>query len=511
MITERSQRNRRHAAESAPVLPPGQSSRAGETVAAKYRIGAPVGFGGMGAVYEAVHLVIGRRFAIKFVHPHLLRRQEMVDRLRREAIAAGSLVSEHIAAIIDFGVTDDGAPFLVMEYLDGEDLGRALARGRWSMEQAVSTMIEAARGLAVAHDHQIVHRDLKPQNLFLCRRSDGGSTVKLLDFGIAKLLRDEIASDPSSLSRTGFALGTPHYMSPEQARGSRTIDPATDIYALGVILYEALTGMHPHPGSDYHEILYHVITLPPAPLVSLRPELPAELCELVHRAMAFYPGDRPDSARRLIEELTPFAENPAESCSPPAASTAPRRDLLTRTSELPTIIPQPPPRQQHRALVAALGALAVLAVAIAGLWWRDNQLRAGHDQSHAAPASGWVRFEPMRASNPIASPPGELAPGVTIAPGASPAAMWKPADDTFHIVVRGTDSHLYHRRLWGSRLSRWLSLGPGLISDPGVALLQQTLYVCPTDPDGRVWCNWENKRRGWDGWYYPGTPGAAIP
>jgi serine/threonine protein kinase len=240
------------------------NTRVGRTAGGKYRLVRLLGSGGMGEVYEAQHAAIGRRFAIKFLHSLLASNGESVARFQREAQAAGGLENENIAAVVDIGTADDGAPFLVMEYLDGEDLAKLLVRsGPLSVPRAAYIIIQACRGLAAAHSRGIVHRDLKPENLFICKRNDGSDLVKVLDFGIAKLHTGRLGT---GITQTGTTMGTPFYMSLEQARGAKEVDHRTDIYALGVILYEILSGAKPHPGESYNEILYHVLSKEPAPL-----------------------------------------------------------------------------------------------------------------------------------------------------------------------------------------------------------------------------------------------------
>lgn len=286
--------------------------REGEIISDKYRIGSFLGAGGMGSVYEAHHVVIGRRFAIKFLHPDLARQGPMMARFQREAESAGSLESENIAAVFDFGVSNDGAPYIVLEYLEGRDLGRLLTRGPMSVQRIVSIVIQACQGLATAHEHGLIHRDLKPENLFVCRRTDDSDLVKLLDFGIAKLHQragDRETGDRAAATLTGTTMGTPHYMAPEQARGAKNLDHRADLYAIGVILYEALSGQKPHPGDDYNAILYHILNYPARPLISLRYDLPATLCDVVHRAMAFEAADRYPTIGHLIHALIPFSND----------------------------------------------------------------------------------------------------------------------------------------------------------------------------------------------------------
>jgi serine/threonine-protein kinase len=291
----------------------------------------------MGMVYEARHEKIGRRFALKFLHAELAMHPHILARFEREAQAAGALESENIAAVTDFGRTDEGTPYIVMEYLQGEDLSRLLARsGPLSVPRAVDIVLQACRGLEAAHASGIVHRDLKPENLFIARRGDGTDLVKVLDFGIAKL---RTAGDSGSGTRTGMTLGTPFYMPPEQARGQRDVDHRADIYAFGVILYELLSGEKPIKGDSYNAIMYQILTQAPVRLETLRANLPTGLADVVHRAMAAEAVARFGTVADLVEALAPFAgqvraprletasartsTNPAETVMTPAEGLAP--------------------------------------------------------------------------------------------------------------------------------------------------------------------------------------------
>jgi eukaryotic-like serine/threonine-protein kinase len=357
--------------------------RVGRTAGGKYKLVRLLGAGGMGEVYEALHAVVGRRFAIKFLHPDLAGNTEIVARFQREAQAAGSLENENIAAVVDAGTADDGAPYLVMEYLEGEDLAHLLVRtGPLPVPRAAYIMIQACRGLVAAHDKKIVHRDLKPENLFVCKRNDGSDLVKVLDFGIAKL---HVGGAGTGLTHTGATMGTPFYMSLEQARGAKEVDHRTDIYSLGVILYEILTGAKPHPGESYNEILYHVISNEPAPLESVRAGLPAGLAAVAHKAMAREAGDRFASVVQFMEALIPFA----------GRAVTPLRTSLNVTAQsegsipnlrAPTVALPPPPEPQEAEVsedevprrhsrIVLVGAVAVAAFALVGavLWFASGR------------------------------------------------------------------------------------------------------------------------------------------
>ena len=281
-------------------------AREGELVGGKYRIVRLLAQGGMGVVYEAQHTVVRRRFAVKFMRRDLAERRDILTRFQREAEAAGALESEHVAAAVDFGIAEDGAPYIVMEYLVGESLTALLGReGPLPVGRAADLVSQAGRGMEVAHAAGIIHRDLKPQNLFVCRRQDGTDLLKVLDFGVAKL---QTVDEMNAATRTGAVVGTVAYMSPEQARGDKVVDQRSDVYALGAILYELCSGRKPHPGESHNAILHHIATQPAVPLESVARDLPAGFLAIVAGALAPDPGARPASAGALVEALAPFSK-----------------------------------------------------------------------------------------------------------------------------------------------------------------------------------------------------------
>ena len=283
-----------------------EPTRVGEVLGGRYRITRLLAAGGMGVVYEAHHEIVKRRFAVKFLRPDYAHRRQFLARFQRKAEATGALESDHIASTVDFGVAADGSPFIVMECLVGEDLASLQKReGRLPLERAADLCIQTCHGAEVAHAAGILHRDLKPQNLFICRREDGTDLLKILDFGIAKLAA--IRHDHAT-TETGKVMGTPAYMSPEHARGERALDPRSDVYALGAILFEMLSGELPHPGDSPNAILHHISTRAPVPLEVVASGLPSALVETVNRALSTSPDARPPSAKALAQELVPFAK-----------------------------------------------------------------------------------------------------------------------------------------------------------------------------------------------------------
>jgi serine/threonine-protein kinase len=258
----------------------------------------------MGIVVAAHHLQLDEKVALKFLLPEVVQNQEAMGRFQREARAAAKIKSEHVARVIDVGVLDSGSPYMVMEYLEGTDLARWLTeRGPLPQEQAVGFLLEACEALAEAHVLGIIHRDLKPANLFLANRPSGQPCVKVLDFGISKLggsLGD------ASLTKTSALMGSPYYMSPEQMASSKAVDARSDIWALGVVLYELLGGRPPFAGETLTALVAAVLQRPPEPLRNARPDLPPGLLAVVDRCLAKDAGARYSNVAELAAALAPY-------------------------------------------------------------------------------------------------------------------------------------------------------------------------------------------------------------
>lgn len=282
----------------------------GHLLDGSYEVLRVIGEGGMGRVYEARHTRLHtKRFAVKVLHHELARQPEVVTRFQREAEAASVLMHPNVVGVYDVNTSSDGRPYIVAELLQGEDLGRYLDRvGRLEATEAVHIVRQVCNALGAAHDAGIVHRDVKPENVFLAGPQ---ATVKVLDFGISKL-----AEFSDGLTKTGTVMGTPDYMAPEQARGDR-VDARADIYAVGAILYRALTGKKPFEGSDPMVILTSVLTQEPERPSTLEPSVPLSLEMIVQRAMAKLPAERFSSMGVLERALLPF--DLPEAHSPPAA------------------------------------------------------------------------------------------------------------------------------------------------------------------------------------------------
>jgi len=245
----------------------GATSLVGTMVAERYLVKDQIGVGGMGTVYLAVHQTIRKRCALKVLHPQLVDTEEIFRRFRQEAKAASRIGHENIVDVSDFGTLPSGAPYFVMEYLEGQDLRRLLEReGPMPWRRAFRLGLQIADALQAAHDAGIAHRDVKPENFFLIKRGDEDDFVKVLDFGVAKLFGD----DQSVVTRTGMWVGTPEYMSPEQAEGV-DLDHRVDVYGVGILLFQLITGKVPFSGPDEFDVLnQHVTKKPPRP-VDVRP------------------------------------------------------------------------------------------------------------------------------------------------------------------------------------------------------------------------------------------------
>jgi len=296
----------------------------GDVIAEKYRVESVVGTGGMGVVLAARHLQLGQTVAIKVLSaPDESRRQEANTRFIREAQAAAGLRSDHVVRIYDVGTLPSGLPYMVMELLHGSDLGSLLdAEIRLEQSLAVDFVLQACDAIAQAHMAGIVHRDLKPSNLFVTERSDGSPLLKVLDFGISKVMGDKGESIDGTLTSTRAVMGSPYYMSPEQVRDARRVDGRTDIWALGVILYEALTGEPAFQADTFPGVCAAIVTDPPVPIHARRPDVDPELEAVVMRCLEKDPMRRFQSVGELIQALYPFSSR--------ASGSAPRTGSLPR-------------------------------------------------------------------------------------------------------------------------------------------------------------------------------------
>ena len=281
---------------------------AGDVVAGKYVVEQVLGVGGMGVVLAARHAQLGRRVAIKFMRSEVSRDPNAVERFLREARAAVALGSEHVTKVLDVDTLETGEPYIVMEYLVGTDLGELLRRsGPPPIADAVGALLQACEGMAEAHSLGIVHRDLKPSNLFVTKAIDGAAFVKILDFGISKLIDAGSADVAPNLTSSGSVMGSPGYMSPEQVQSTKDVDARSDVWSLGVILYELLTGVSPFQAQSLGQTFANILSESPAPIRKLRSEVPKGLEAAVSRCLERDVTRRTQTVRELASSLLPFA------------------------------------------------------------------------------------------------------------------------------------------------------------------------------------------------------------
>jgi serine/threonine-protein kinase len=349
--------------------PEGEDPLVGQVLADSYEVTRLLGEGGMGRVYEARHTrLTGKRFAVKLLHPDLARQPDVVTRFQREAEAASGISHPNVLGVNDVNVTLDGQPYIVSELLQGEELGEYLHRvGKLSVADAVRIVRQICKALAAAHETGVVHRDVKPENVFLTGDLSRIETtsVKVIDFGISKVAQ----AGGDSLTKTGMVMGTPDYMPPEQARGDK-VDARADIYAVGAILYRALTGKKPFEGLDPMATLTAVLVQEPGRPTILNPDVPLSLELVIQRAMAKAPKDRYATMVELERELAAFDP---ELLSRP--STAPPPESHPPDANAATVVRRPSPRALRASLqhtqqsvkVARPGLLAFTGLGFAWL------------------------------------------------------------------------------------------------------------------------------------------------
>jgi serine/threonine-protein kinase len=293
------------------MTPPSPSPvQVGDLVVGKYRVERVLGHGGMGVVVQAMHEQLDQRVALKFLLPEVSSHAEIVQRFIREARASVRIHSEHVARVLDVGTLPAGVPFMVMEFLHGEDLAHVLARtGPMPVAQAVGYVLEALEAVAEAHALGMVHRDLKPANLFLANRPTGRPLVKVLDFGISKIPASE---RDQAITRTSAVMGSPGYMSPEQMMSSDKVDGRSDIWSMGVVLYELLGQRLPFPGNTMPELIAAILQKTPQPLSAYRDDIPIGLVTVLDTCFQKEPAGRYANVADFARALAPFGPPRAE-------------------------------------------------------------------------------------------------------------------------------------------------------------------------------------------------------
>ena len=325
----------------------------------KYRLDERLGGGGMGTVYRATHLLIDRPVAIKVLSQRFVGDTTATERFRREARAAGRMQHPNAVSVTDFGATTDGYLYIVMELLEGRTLRDLLAReAPLDVARAVSIMLQTCAAVGAAHDGGLIHRDLKPANIFIEQRPNTPAVVKVLDFGVAKFAVEEQADDDyQTLTQVGAIIGTPRYMSPEQCSGSGGVTPASDVYSLGIILYEMLSGVVPFNAETPLAIALRHVSEEPRPLHEIVPAVPEKLEAIVHKTLAKRPSDRFADANELRQEIFTAAqelglEHAASNAANPSIEVL--RDVGQTSPSGRLVIPLETVRQVQSATAATL-------------------------------------------------------------------------------------------------------------------------------------------------------------
>jgi serine/threonine protein kinase len=412
--------------------------REGDILADKYRVERVLGIGGMGVVVAAHHIQLDEKVALKFLLPEALGNSDAVARFAREARAAAKIKSEHVARVRDVGTLPNGAPYMVMEYLDGEDLASLLdERGPLPVEQAVEFVIQACEAVGEAHALGIVHRDLKPSNLFCVRRADGRPSIKVLDFGISKASGASAAE--TWVTATRAKMGSPLYMSPEQMVSAKYVDGQTDIWAIGVILFELMAGRPPFRGDSIMEIANKIAHVPAPSLRSIRFDVPSGLEAIVFKCLEKDRLQRYPNVANLALELLPFAPRRMRASverifgtTLSAADLSESARVMPPSSRMTSTPPvgrsTPPPGAHNKAAVGAglAGAAMVMAVVSsvfllhrANTEHRDSQAR-GIDPPSPAVSEQLPPADPRR---PPETRPVDTAGMVPVVPETGPAPV----------------------------------------------------------------------------------------
>jgi eukaryotic-like serine/threonine-protein kinase len=400
--------------------------RSGDVIAGKYRVERVIGQGGMGTVVKARHTLLEQDVAIKVLAAELASDPQYAARFLREAQTAVSIKGEHVVRVLDVGTRENGAPFMVMEYLEGQDLAAIVeTSGPLHINDAVDYILQACEALAEAHVAGLTHRDIKPSNLFLAKRSDGSPLVKLLDFGIAK---PATATD-TRLTATGAAMGSPSYMSPEQVRNAKTVDHRSDIWSLGASLHEMLAGAPPFHADTFPALCAAIIADEPTPLKTARSDTPAELQEIINKCLDKKPEGRYSDVAALAAALLPHGSSHAQisvdritKIINPAAilgAPAPRPSLVSAPNLQPAAfaatavstsinLPEAPaPKKKPPAIIAVVAVLS-LAVVVGIFFSMRDKGRGGRDKANSSGGSDKSIAAATANPNPLVTPTGTM-------------------------------------------------------------------------------------------------------
>jgi eukaryotic-like serine/threonine-protein kinase len=438
----------------------------GDVIDQKYRVTRLIGKGGMGSVYEGEHILVERRVAIKVLEP-ALERERAIARFEQEARSAGRIGNEHILDIYDIGSLPDGSRYLVAEYLDGETLRARIHRlGRLSPRVAAPLVLELLDGLGAAHRAGVVHRDLKPDNVFLVRQKAGRSDfVKLIDFGVSRF--ETLGDDRLRMTTTGAVVGTPHYLSPEQARGRRDADARSDLFAVGIMLYEMVTGEVPFKAESFNDLLFQIVLEAPTPPERIVTDLDPAFAQIIAKAMAKDPADRYQSADELADALRRWAtasgvallyspqsvpSGDGEQPSPPALTT-PDGGAAIRATSVPAPTPSAFGTSQlatgNRGWVArgmrkvgTLGAVTAVAAVIAAALGVSLARRTGPPSQESAGEPSSLTAPPGEPNAPSVLPASAAQPSTSSGAGGSPTDDAAAAAQTARAAAATTPPRL---------------------------------------------------------------------
>jgi serine/threonine protein kinase len=407
-------------ARNVPVSP-------GDVLSGKYRLERVIGSGGVGVVFAATHLGLDQTVAIKLLQRSAFVSDENVSRFEREVRVLARISSEHVARVMDTGQLPTGEPFMVLEHLEGEDLGVVIKeRGPIPIAEAVDIIVQVCEGVALAHGLGVVHRDLKPANLFLTRGPDGSPVAKVLDFGISKLRNP--GSDDQTVTRTLSVLGSPLYMSPEQIETPREADERSDVWSLGVILYELVTGKAPFDATTLPLLCASICTSPPVPLTDHLPAAPEGIWRVVLRCLEKDREKRFGSVAELALALAPFGTETSRRSADRAQKIAESHGMVVRGAEEPapesvgrrwswsTMPPGPPRAKRSRRNRIAMALLALLGVAIVWAAYGRDSYTGQRASAGMGIVQAQARFAGEMASRDVAA--AAVAAAVTTADGS---------------------------------------------------------------------------------------------
>jgi serine/threonine-protein kinase len=417
---------------------PGRFFPAGTVIDGKYRIDGILGTGGMGVVLEATHLLLSKKVAVKLLHPGAEEDPEMTTRLMREARAASAVEHRNVVAVVDVGATREGTVYFVMERLTGRPLSRIIKEeAPLDPRRAAHLISGVLAGLEAVHRKTIIHRDLKPSNIMVATEVDGAEVPKVFDFGISKILEEKL---PSPLTTVGRVLGTPLYMSPEQARGTTDVDARADLYACGAILYAMLTGAPPFSASNYNALVAAILHGNPTPPSGTVSSIPASLDAIVLKAMALRREERFPDAASFRRALAPLLADPTDGTLPgprPVPSSEAMMMMREPQDEMPEAVP----------LGAARSAIARRGPA-KGEVEPATAPRRQDPRDYAPPE---VQEEPLELAEPLPSGPAPLGSGgrvpAVFAPERGTGAEIGPPGTLYTPPRRGLSTHAIRRGL----------------------------------------------------------------